>query len=152
MYKAAGTVMHLSMFSPRGGRVGLPQRIKTILKNWGLIPYSCDTILCQKSPGPVFKFRHNFFQVFSLKQVSSCPCAKFLFQIPESSECFGSLIPRVSPPSCPPTVGKHWMVHNDPKFLDRLVWANSADPDQTVWSGSTLFFILSASFGFITLW
>ena len=21
--------------------------------------------------------------------------------------------------------------HNDPKFSDRLVWANSADPDQT---------------------
>ena len=21
--------------------------------------------------------------------------------------------------------------HNDPKFLDRQVWANSADPDQT---------------------
>ena len=34
---------------------------------------------------------------------------------------------------------------------------NSADPDQTaprgaVWSGSTLFAILSASFGLITLW
>ena len=47
--------------------------------------------------------------------------------------------------------------HNDPKFLDRQVWANSADPDQTaprgaVWSGSTLFAILSASFGLITLW
>ena len=38
---------------------------------------------------------------------------------------------------------------NDPKFSDRYVWANSADPDQTVprgavWSGSTLFVILSA--------
>ena len=22
------------------------------------------------------------------------------------------------------------MYHNDPKFLDRLTWANSADPDQ----------------------
>ena len=46
---------------------------------------------------------------------------------------------------------------NDPKFLDRYVWANSADPDQTasrraIWSGSTLFAIPSASFGFITLW
>ena len=43
---------------------------------------------------------------------------------------------------------------NDPKFSDRYVWANSADPDQTgaVWSGSTLFAILSASFGLITLW
>ena len=42
---------------------------------------------------------------------------------------------------------------NDPKFLDRYAWANSADPDQTaVWSGSTLFAIPSASFGLITLW
>ena len=36
------------------------------------------------------------------------------------------------------------MFRNDPKFLDRQVWANSVDPDQTaptgaVWSGSTLF-------------
>ena len=54
-------------------------------------------------------------------------------------------------------------------FLDRQVWANSADPDQTaprgavwsgstlfairgaVWSGSTLFATPSASFGCITL-
>ena len=46
---------------------------------------------------------------------------------------------------------------NDPKFSDRTAWANSADPNQTaprgaVWSGSTLFAILSASFGLITLW
>ena len=43
---------------------------------------------------------------------------------------------------------------NDPKFLDRQVWANSLDPDHTaptVWSGSTLFAIPSASFGCITL-
>ena len=37
---------------------------------------------------------------------------------------------------------------NDPKFSDRYAWENSADPDQTaprraVWSGSTLFAILS---------
>ena len=25
---------------------------------------------------------------------------------------------------------------NDPKFLDRLVWANSADPDQTAPRGA----------------
>ena len=40
--------------------------------------------------------------------------------------------------------------HNDRKFLDRQVWANSVDPDQglgPVWSGSTLFAIPSASFG-----
>ena len=46
--------------------------------------------------------------------------------------------------------------HNVPKFSDRQVWANSADPDQTaprgaVWSGSTLVAIPSASFGCITL-
>ena len=45
---------------------------------------------------------------------------------------------------------------NVPKFSDRQVWTNSADPDQTaprgaVWSGSTLFAIPSASFGCITL-
>ena len=45
---------------------------------------------------------------------------------------------------------------NDPKFTDRQVWANSADPDQTaprgaVWSGATLFAIPSVSFGCITL-
>ena len=52
----------------------------------------------------------------------------------------------------------HWNVtyRNFPKFSDRQVWANSADPDQTapreaVWSGSTLFAIPSASFGRITL-
>ena len=37
---------------------------------------------------------------------------------------------------------------NDPKFLDRQVWANSVDPDQTA---PTLFAIPSASFGCITL-
>ena len=50
----------------------------------------------------------------------------------------------------------YWIYRNDPKFSDRYAWANSADPDQTaptgaVWSGSTLFAILSASFGLITL-
>ena len=40
---------------------------------------------------------------------------------------------------------------NNFKYWDRQVWANSADPDQTaphgaVWSGSSLFVILSASF------
>ena len=47
------------------------------------------------------------------------------------------------------------MDRNDPKFLDRQFLANSADPDQTspeaVWSGSTLFAILSASSGHITV-
>ena len=49
------------------------------------------------------------------------------------------------------------LVHNDPKFLDRLVLANRVDPDQTtprgaIWSGSTLFAIPSLPFGHITLW
>ena len=49
-----------------------------------------------------------------------------------------------------------YMNRNFPKFSDRQVWANSADADQTaprgaVWSGSTLFAILSVSFGWITL-
>ena len=38
---------------------------------------------------------------------------------------------------------------HDRKFSDRQVWANSVDPEQAaplVWSGSTLFAILSASF------
>ena len=38
---------------------------------------------------------------------------------------------------------------NDPKFLDRYAWANSADPDQTA---PRVFAILSASFGLIALW
>ena len=38
-----------------------------------------------------------------------------------------------------------YVYHNDPKFLDRHVWANSVDPDQiapegTFWSGSTSFY------------
>ena len=42
-------------------------------------------------------------------------------------------------------------------FRTFIFWANSADPDQTapkgaVRSGSTLFAIPSASFGYITLW
>ena len=52
-------------------------------------------------------------------------------------------------------VAIRFFYRNDPKFSDRQVWANSADPDQTaprgaVWSGSTLFAIASASFGCIT--
>ena len=52
--------------------------------------------------------------------------------------------------------GQFQSFHNDPKFSDRLAWANSADPDQTaprgaVWSVSTLFAVPSASFRSITL-
>ena len=50
-------------------------------------------------------------------------------------------------------VGKNQKDHtrNDPKFSDRQVWANSADPDQTaprgaVWSESSLFAIPFAGF------
>ena len=53
-------------------------------------------------------------------------------------------------------IGKNFLqtYHNDPKFSDRYAWAKSADPDQTgaVWSGSTLFAILSLSFGLIAPW
>ena len=42
-----------------------------------------------------------------------------------------------------------WVYRNFPKFSDRQVWANSADPDQT--ARSALFAIPSASFGWITL-
>ena len=47
----------------------------------------------------------------------------------------------------------HWANTLDHhKFLDRQVWANSVDPDRgAVWSGSTLFAILSTSFRPITL-
>ena len=44
-----------------GGVEGLPQGIKQFQKNWGLIPFPCDTILCQKSPRWALKFRSNFF-------------------------------------------------------------------------------------------
>ena len=37
-------------------------------------------------------------------------------------------------------------------MIDRHIWANSVDPDQTVPAGSTPFVILSASFGHIILW
>ena len=42
---------------------------------------------------------------------------------------------------------------NDPKFLDRQAWANSVHLDQTAPKGtvSTLFAILSASFGLTLL-
>ena len=51
---------------------------------------------------------------------------------------------------------------NDPKHLDRYIWANSDDLDQTVQirlllllamrSGTTVLAVRSMSFGFITLW
>ena len=40
------------------------------------------------------------------------------------------------------------MYRNDLKFSDRYAWANSADPDQTVYTVA----IPSALFGLITLW
>ena len=42
---------------------------------------------------------------------------------------------------------------NVPKFLNRQAWANNVEPDQTApRSDSSLFAILSASFGCIILW
>ena len=58
----------------------------------------------------------------------------------------------------PPMVTNDWCINNIypniPKFLDRWVWVNSVDSDQTApreagWSGSTLFVIPSLSFGHI---
>ena len=49
------------------------------------------------------------------------------------------------------------LFYSYPKVLDRQVWANMVDLDQTtprgaVWSECTRFAILSASFRHITLW
>ena len=90
------TYAPISVF-PQSGEGRITPGNWTILKNWGLIPYSCDTILCLKSPRHAFRFRHNFFEIFSLKHLRSLPSAKVICQIPEGSDCFGSLIPRVSP-------------------------------------------------------
>ena len=58
----------------------------------------------------------------------------------------------------PSQPGKFWsgslVYRNEPKFSDSLVWANYEDSDQiaaegAAWSGSTVFAILSASFGHI---
>ena len=49
----------------------------------------------------------------------------------------------------------NFLYRNDPKFLDRYAWANSADPDQTAPSLIRVYTVLairSASFGHITLW
>ena len=50
-----------------------------------------------------FKFRHNFTisSVFSLKHLRCRSCAKVFCQIPEGSDCFGCVIPRVCPPPPP---------------------------------------------------
>ena len=46
-----------------------------------------------------------------------------------------------------------WSCRNVPKFSDRQVWANIADPEQSsLIRVYTLFAIPSASFGLITLW
>ena len=47
-----------------------------------------------------------------------------------------------------------WSYHNVPKFSDRQVWANSANPDlqSSLIRVYTLFAIPSAWFGLITLW
>ena len=55
--------------------------------------------------------------------------------------------------SATPTFAVSWnrKYHDDPKFSDIQVSANSVDPDGAVWYGSKLFAIQSASFGCITL-
>ena len=68
--------MHLSMFSGTGVGDGITIGNWTIFKPWGLIPYSCDTILCQKSPGHDFQFRHNFFEIFYLRHLTSASVPK----------------------------------------------------------------------------
>ena len=45
-------------------------------------------------------FRHNFL-ILSLKHLRCRPCAKVACQIPEGSDCFGCLIPRVCSPHPP---------------------------------------------------
>ena len=75
--------------SPRGGgRGGITPGNETILNNPGLIQYSRDTVLCPKSPGRAFKYRHNSFEIFSLKHLMSRPCAKVVLQIPDGSDSF----------------------------------------------------------------
>ena len=66
----------------------------------------------------------------------------------------------INPRPVPENCKNIHICHNDLKFSDRKEWAKSVPVDQTaprgavgaVWSGSTLFAILSASFGHITLW
>ena len=52
---------------------------------------------------------------------------------------------------CQETEWTNSYYRNDPKFSDRQVWANSADPDQTA-DQHLDFAIPSASFEHITLW
>ena len=59
-------IMHLSVFPPEVGG-GITLGNLSILNIWDLnsvIPYPCDAILCQKSPGRAFRFSHNFFEIF----------------------------------------------------------------------------------------
>ena len=44
------------------------------------------------------------------------------------------------------------MQGNGSKILDRQVWTNDVDPDQTALEGSGCQGVPSASFGLITLW
>ena len=52
---------------------------------------------------------------------------------------------------CQETEWKDSYYRNDPKFSDRQVWANSADPEHTA-DQHLDFAIPSASFEHITLW
>ena len=53
----------INVFSQMGGG-GITKFEKLGSIRPGLISYPCDTILCQKSPGCAFKFRHNFSEIF----------------------------------------------------------------------------------------
>ena len=63
------SMIHVACYAPvdvfpkRGGGGGITPGNWTSLKNWGLVlyPWPCDTVLCLKSPGRAFGFRHDFF-------------------------------------------------------------------------------------------
>ena len=59
--------------------------------------------------------------VFSLKHLRCRPCAKVVYQIPEGSDCFGCLIPRVCPPP-PPILGENIDRYIEFKFYLKLVF------------------------------
>ena len=53
------------------------------------------------------------------------PYAKVVYQIPGGSDCFGCLIPRVSPPCPPPLWGKHLQAHHVHALFQYLGTLNS---------------------------
>ena len=87
-------MMQLSMFSPRGGRRVYPRQLVNLEKlGFNSLPIHVKQFCVQNLLGvPVI------FEIFSLKHIRSRPCVKVLCLIPEGSDCFCSLIPRVSLP------------------------------------------------------